>query len=146
MKCPMKNTFQDNDDNMPEEYSEWNLYCQDCKHFEECTMTLYNNLTGGKEQECGDCGQCEKCKQKSREKAYDETKGYGDNFPTYVNIHLRILLHQERCKIIEKALLEGLGKITKDDITDWTIDVELYNAGCRKEKIKRQYKKKEKPQ
>ena len=109
MKCPIKNTFQDNDDNIPEEYSEWNLYCQECKHFEECTMTVFNNLTKGE----------------------DNTPiGYktltGDNYPTYPDIKLRILLHQERRDIIEKGLLAELGRITKDDIIDMQIDLGLY--------------------
>ena len=126
MKCPKKNTFQDPNQDMPEEYSEWNLHCQECKYFEECTMTLYDNLTKG-----------------DKDKA-EHSSHLGDNFPNYPDIKLRILLHQERCDIIEKALLKGLGRISKDDITDFQIDIGLYNKSCRKDKIKRQYKKKDK--
>ena len=113
MKCPRQNSFH-NDDPFPNEFSEFNDVCQDCSNFNVCRNNQ-NKIPSG------------------------------DNHP---NLDPTIALNREkveeigreRYEIIEKALFEGLGKITKDDIIDEMIDLELYNSKCRKEKIKRQYK------
>jgi len=73
----------------------------------------------------------------------NDNRPSGDNFPTYGIIHLRKVLNTERKQMVEKLLIENLGKITQDDIIDLQIDLGRYNQSCRKEKIKRQYKKKE---
>jgi hypothetical protein len=102
------------------EFNEFNNVCQECRHFQEC-LGKYYGLT---EKEI-------------------ENNNLGDNYPTYQMIHIRLKLNKERSRMVEKLLKEQLGCITKEEIEDWNIDVELYNKQCRKEKIKRQYKKKE---
>lgn len=64
----------------------------------------------------------------------------GDNYPNYDSIHLRLELNRNRQALVCKLINEDLGTITKDDILDMKINLEIYNKNCRKEKIKRLYK------
>ena len=49
-----------------------------------------------------------------------------------------------RVKTMDKIIKGESKKITKDEITDMKIDLWEYNQKCRKEKIKRVYKRKKK--
>jgi hypothetical protein len=98
------------------DFSEWSNTCQLCFHYQECMNKCYDS-----------------------EK--NDNRPSGENFPTYGIIHLRKVLNTERKQMVEKLLIENLGKITQDDIDDIEIDIGRYNQSCRKEKIKRQYKK-----
>jgi len=71
-------------------------------------------------------------------------KPIGDNFPTYNAIHCRDILNKIRKDMVEKLLINQLGKITEEDILNMQIDIEVYNKLCRKEKIKKFYKQKKK--
>jgi len=68
----------------------------------------------------------------------------GDNYPNYDSIHLRLELNRNRKDLVCKLINEDLGTITKDDILDFKIDIEIYNKNCRKQKIKKQYNKRKK--
>ena len=98
------------------EFSEWSNTCQECSHYKECMNKCYESEKNG-------------------------NRPSGENFPTYSIIHLRKVLNTERKQMVEKLLIENLGKITQNDIIDLQIDLGRYNQSCRKEKIKRQYKK-----
>ena len=111
MKCPLE---------IIGEFSEWSNTCQECSHYKECMNASYLDDPVNKEM---------------------NNNPTGDNFPTYGIIHLRKVLNTERKQMVEKLLIENLGKITQDDIDDIEIDIGRYNQSCRKEKIKRQYKK-----
>ena len=102
-----------------EEFSEWDETCQRCKFFRNCQKEFDKDETINKSSS-------------------------GDNFPNYDTIHLRKMLNEERTDMIQKLLQAEIGRITKDDITDTMIDVEIYNLQCRKAKIKERYKKKRK--
>lgn len=160
MKCPLEIT---------EQFSEWSNTCQDCSHYQECIRKEYDNdLQDPKDPnknyniyQCPECSytveiaeeddridaghKCPICKRKLRVK---QIRGVeqptGDNFPTFGVIHNKLSLNRGRTNMIKKLLNADTPKITKDDIIDIGIDIELYNKQCRKEKIKRQYKKKEK--
>jgi len=102
-----------------DEFSEWLNTCQECSHYKECMNTSYLNDT---------------------ENTTKLNLPLGDNFPTsFININN--MIKKDRTEMIEKLLIENMGKITQDDIDDIEIDVGLYNKNCRKQKIKRQYKK-----
>lgn len=99
-----------------DEFSEWSNTCQECQHYQECMNKCYD---------------------------LDKPKKnlpLGDNYPVFEDIHHKLDLNRNRTKMVIKLLNEDTPKITKDDITDIGIDIELYNKQCRKEKIKRQYK------
>jgi len=99
------------------EFSEWSNTCQECSHYQECIKKCYD---------------------------MEDKSPSGDNFPIHENIHHKLNLNRNRQKMVIKLLNEDTPKITTDDITDIGIDIELYNKQCRKEKIKRQYKKRAK--
>jgi hypothetical protein len=100
-----------------EKFSDWSNTCQECRRYQECMNQSYENVSEDKEVS-------------------------GDNFPTYHIIDVRKMIKKDRTEMIEKLLIENLGKITQDDVDDIEIDIGIYNQKCRKEKIKRQYKKK----
>ena len=102
------------------EFSEWSNTCQDCSHYKDCLNKCYDS-----------------------EK--DPNIPSGDNFPIYHMIDVRNMIKKDRTEMIEKLLIDNLGKITQNDIDDLTIDIGVYNAQCRKQKIKRQYKKRTEP-
>ena len=97
-------------------FSEFSNTCQECSHYQDCLNKCYDS-----------------------EK--DDTRPSGDNFPTHYVINVRSMIKKDRTEMVEKLLIDNFGKITQDDILDIGIDIELYNKTCRKEKIKRQYKK-----
>jgi len=101
-------------------FSEWSNTCQECSHYQSCMNKCYDS-----------------------EK--DDNRPSGDNFPTYHIIHIHEMIKKDRTEMIEKLLIENLGNITQDDIDDIEIDIGRYNQNCRKEKIKRQYKKRTEP-
>ena len=68
------------------------------------------------------------------EPAYGDVESHGDNFPI---LQLRTLINKERTELVERLLIENLGPITKDDITDFIIDISLYNNACKKRKSKK---------
>lgn len=119
MKCPLKKQYPQVNA-IPEEFSEWNNVCQGCRNFEYC---LNGELNEGDND-------MEKSNMAS-----------GDNFPTYNILHNKLALNKNRKEMVEKLLKEDFGCITKDDIFDIGLDIELYNKQCRKEKIKKQYQK-----
>ena len=100
------------------EFSEFSNTCQECSHYKDCMNKCYDSET-------------------------IDNRPSGDNFPTHhvINIHT---IKKDRKEMVEKLLIDNLGKITQDDIDDIEIDIGRYNQSCRKEKIKRQYKKRTK--
>jgi RNA recognition motif-containing protein len=115
MKCPLE---------IIGEFSEWSNNCQECSHYKECMNASYLDDPVNKEM---------------------NNNPTGENFPTHHIIHVHSMIKKDRKEMIEKLLIDNLGKITQDDIEDIIIDIGRYNQGCRKEKIKRQYKKRTEP-
>lgn len=66
---------------------------------------------------------------------------YGDNYPTYSSLFKILKLRKSRRDMVKKLIKQEELKITENDIIDMQIDLYLYNKKCRKEKIKRIYKK-----
>ena len=99
------------------EFSEFTNTCQDCSHYKDCLNKSYDNDK-------------------------NDFLPSGDNFPTTAGEYYKVV--KNRKEMIEKLLIDNLGKITNEDIIDLQIDIELYNKICRKDKIKRQYKKRKK--
>lgn len=90
---------------------------------------------------CQECNKYKDCLNKCYDSEKEDKRPSGENFPTYGIEHIRAMRNSERRQMVEKLLIENLGKITQDDIIDIGIDIEIYNKQCRKEIIKRQYKK-----
>lgn len=109
-------------------YNSFSNYCavweQDIKNSESSCASFIPDLT-------------EKENDMINHNSSDTNTPSGDNFPNYTKYSQ---LQQDRYYMIEKLIINELGKITKDDITDFKIDVEIYNKKCRKEIIKERYK------
>ena len=99
------------------EFSEWSNTCQECSHYKECMNKCYESEKNG-------------------------NRPSGENFPTYSIIHLRKILNTERKQMVEKLLIDNLGKITQDDLIDLQIDLGRYNAICTKKKQGKRREKK----
>jgi DNA-directed RNA polymerase subunit RPC12/RpoP len=153
MKCPLE---------ILDEFSEWSNTCQECQHYQECMNKVYDldkqePRDSNKEYHTYQCPECKytisiaeeddsidaghKCPHCIRKLIIkDINRPVGDNYPVFEDIHHKLDLNRNRKKMVIKLLNEDTPKITKDDITDIGIDIELYNKQCRKEKMKRQYK------
>lgn len=99
-----------------EEFSEWDRTCQQCKFYKNCLN--------------------QEEKEKENSMSYNSDKTYGDNFPNHETLYLRLLINRERTELIQKLLNENQERITKDDIMDVTIDIEVYNLHCKKQRRK----------
>jgi len=99
------------------EFSEWSNTCQDCSHYKDCLNKCYDS-----------------------EK--DPNIPSGDNFPIYHMIDVRSMIKKDRTEMIEKLLIDNLGKITQDDLIDLQIDLGRYNAICTKKKQGKRREKK----
>jgi hypothetical protein len=154
-------------------YNKFNNYCEVWKNYLQNPDSVCNNyeLSADIKKCCSNCkfyktdGQCKawfedieavtglsnadvaSCEYFDQKEVIMEEKfgknPTGDNFPNYNALHLRLSINQERHSMIEKLILAEQGCITKDDIMDMKIDIELYNKNCRKELIKERYKHKE---
>lgn len=104
-----------------EEFNEFCNTCQGCFYYKNCLINSYDNDK-------------------------NDFLPSGDNFPQTHVFHLAFhkTLRKNRQEMVEKLLSDNLGKITQDDIDDIEIDIGVYNSKCRKQKIKRQYKKRKK--
>lgn len=56
----------------------------------------------------------------------------GENYPSYAEIHIKLLINRERTDMIQKLLQADMPPITSDDTINWVIDCEIYNAECRR--------------
>lgn len=136
-----------------ESWSEWNPECQQCRYFRDC-MNEAEKLSNSINNCCANCkfynqnnnycqmwyddieditgftnanvAWCDKFEQKENDMSYNSDKTYGENFPMEIN--------RERSQMIEKLIIAELGRITRDDIIDFIIDVELYNKACKEPK------------
>ena len=99
----MKCPYRSFDKTMPETFSKWDKACQKCEHY-DCCIDKEEDTEGQKKEEA-----------------------LGDNYPI---LPLYTVFHNERQDMVKKLLQEELKKITKDDIVDFIIDIEVYNAKC----------------
>jgi len=128
--------------------------CANCRFYvsdgKYCDYWAYNveYLTGEKDDLISVCPDFERARLKEDE--YEDEEGtqnlkpIGDNYPTYKSLIVSLGLRKERTTMVKKLLNTENKRITKDDIIDMQIDLYLYDKGCRKEKIKRIYKRKKK--
>jgi hypothetical protein len=56
----------------------------------------------------------------------------GENYPSYAEIHIKLIINRERTDMIQKLIQADMPPITSDDGIDWLIDCEIYNAECRR--------------
>ena len=113
--------------------------CFNCEYFEEGYCSHYDmeceRIT---QQDNPQLGGCEMFKPREKDDPV-----CGDNCPACVREYY-VIMKEERIDIIKKLLIGGMTRITKNDICDMKIDLEIYNKSCRKEKIKKIYKRKKK--
>ena len=136
MKCPYRKR---------EEFDKWSPECKECAWFDYCEDLETSGLGDTIGQEPTDMEDY----YNKHEDEIENTLGklddnLGDNYPTYDTLHLKLLLNRERSSMVIKLLSEGDPKIHQDDIIDAIIDLEMYNKNCRKQKIKKAYKKRKK--
>jgi hypothetical protein len=115
MKCPYEGEKDSKGESFPSEFSQWNDQCQECRQFNDCFKKFLNED--------------------------NEIEPSGDNHPVF-DLSM-INLFRNRQNMITKLLSDNIPKITQDDIEDVSLDIEIYNKQCRKQKIKDRYKKKE---
>lgn len=131
MKCPNNGNVNQDGKHYPDEFNQWDNLCQGCYNYEHCIdMKVDNDFKKNPEPDGNTI----------------EKSPSGDNFPNYGILHNRISLNKNRKEMVKKLLNENTPKITKEDITDIIIDIELYNTECRKQKIKERYKRKKEKQ
>ena len=125
MKCPNSGHVNQDGKRYPDEFNQWNNFCQGCDNYDHCIDRKVEKDFSTNPEPNGN--------------TIDKSPS-GDNFPTFGTIHQKLSLNRSRTEMVKKLLKEDTPKITKDDIIDIGIDIELYNKQCRQEKIKRQYK------
>jgi hypothetical protein len=113
MQCPL------NFDNL---FSELSKVCKKCEYFNPCKAFF-------------------DYEEESKEPPLPLlNNNIGDNFPTYNNISIRLHLSQERKDFVKELINEEQNKITKEEIEDAMLDIDIYNSKCKKSKKKRRKK------
>lgn len=90
-------------------------------------------------KECAECHRFNECLMAN------DTQTAGDNFPTYEQIHTRLKASNDRRDMVTKLLQAQEPPISKEEITDFVIDINIYNDTCKpkvEKHLKRRTKKK----
>jgi len=100
----------------------------------------YNYLYDGEHfsewrKECQECWRFNECLMK------EDMMEMGDNYPTYDHIHKVLKASNDRKEMIQKLLQANEPPINENDLSEFRIDMGLYNA-----RIKRQRKDNENKQ